>query len=62
MFKEAEQETIEDESYIKRILAYVRMRRPFSYGYKDIMNYLLKLRCFRLKASKRFDSHYDKGK
>lgn len=61
MYANAEQLIVNDDDFIKRVLAYVRLRKPFKYGYRDIINYLLKFKCLRFKSKKNL-TYYDKGK
>ena len=39
----------------------MRLRKPFKYGYGEILDYLLKFKCFRLKSYRNL-TYYDKGK
>jgi len=50
MYENAEKLIQHDDSFIKKVLAYVRLRKPFKYGYSDIFDYLLKFKCFRPKS------------
>ena len=40
MYANAEKLIVKDDNFIKRVLAYVRLRKPFEHGYSDIIDYL----------------------
>lgn len=61
MYTNAETLIVKDDNFIKKVLAYVRLRKPFKYGYRDIIDYLLKFKCLRFKTKKNH-TYYDKGK
>lgn len=61
MFTNAENLIVKDDTFIKRVLDYVRLRKPFKYGYSNIFDYLLKLKCLRLRSKDNL-TYYDKGK
>jgi hypothetical protein len=61
MYAQAETKIVEDDSFVKKVLEYVTLRKPFKYGYRDIIDYLFKFKCFRIKSKNNW-TYFDKGK
>ena len=52
---------MKDDNFIKNVIAYVRLRKPFKFGFCDIIDHLVKFKCMRIKSKKNL-TYYEKGK